>query len=91
MLCSLDAMIVKLETPETSLATFFFSFQGYSGPFRIAACSTAAPAAATTAEGGHILSRGHKVLKAVYEIIMRLQPMLSVEDGILLHRGASWP
>lgn len=76
--------------PNTSLATFFFSFQGYSGPFRSVACNTAAAATVSTAEGGHILSRGHEVLKEVHEIIMKLQPMLSVEDGILIHRVASW-
>lgn len=36
--------------------------------------------------------RGHFIQRtwAVHETIMTLQPMLSVEDGILLHRGASW-
>lgn len=81
------AMTVKLEIPSTSLETFIFSFQGYSGPFSDVACSTAAPTTVSTAQGRDILSRGHKVLKAVHEIIMELQPMSSVE-GILLHRGA---
>lgn len=80
------AMTVKIEIPNTCLATFFP--QGYSGPFSNVACSTAAATTVSTAEGRDILPRGHKVLKTVHEIITKLQPVLSVEDGILLHRGA---